>query len=117
MTFKLDWRGKEVIKKQQKAAEQGLRDAAEHIGEQANRTAPIDEGTLRRSMGTDFDPDRLMSVVFYDVPYVERLHEASPGEFRFSDPNARVKWLELTLQERQKAIKDYLADALREGLR
>ncbi len=117
MSTRMRWFGDDVTRNQKDAAEQGLRDAAEHIGEQANRTAPIDEGTLRRSMGTDFDPDRLMSVVFYDVPYVERLHEASPGEFRFSDPNARVKWLELTLQERQKAIKDYLADALREGLR
>lgn len=117
MSFKMDWHGDKVLKKQKEATKKGLMDAAEHIGEHANKTAPIDEGTLRRSMGTDFNEEDMMSAVFYDTPYARRWHEADPSEVSFRDPNARVKWLEQTIKERQKAIQDYLTDALRAGLR
>ena len=113
--FRMNWYGKSVKGKVKEAAVQGLRDAAEHVLEQANRTAPIDEGTLRRSGTTSVDEEDLVAAVSYDTPYAGYLHEGQ--NMLFQDPNARTKWLELTIQERQEAINNYLAEAIRGAIR
>ena len=114
----MKWRGKEVTQRIRQAAAEGISDAAAHLLEHANRTVPHDEGTLERSGSYHPDtPDgvieeNLTSAVYYDTVYAARLHESEPGEMQFRGKGQR-KWLERAGQERQRAIRDYIADKIR----
>jgi len=122
MKFGMKWRGREIEERVTRAAAKGMLDAAEHLLEHANRTVPHDEGTLERS-GSVY-PDTPLGVigqemrvaVFYDTPYAARLHESEPGEYNFRGRGQR-KWLERAIQERQEAIRDYVAEQVRSALR
>lgn len=117
----MKWYGDKVTEKVRRAAAQGILDAAAHLLEHANRTVPHDEGTLERS--GNYYPDTLEGVVqegltaavYYDTPYAARLHESEPGEFNFRGKGQR-KWLERAAQERQKAIRDYIGNAIRQEM-
>ena len=98
----LDWKGKEIKQKVNKQAVSSLWDALEFLGEEADRTAPIDEGTLRRSRFVDVDEESLIGAVSYDTPYAPKVHE--DFSIKFSDPSARNKWLELTAKEKAEKI-------------
>ena len=111
----MKWNGKKIEGKVKEQAVKALDDVAEFVLEEANKTAPIDEGTLRRSAVPSVDDENLVAAVSYDTPYATRLHE-DPG-ISFSDPSARHKWLELTLDEQQKNIRKYIADEMKKAFR
>lgn len=92
------------------AGRQALSMAAEHILEEANRTVPIEEGTLGRSGAVAMDVGELVAQVGYNTPYARRQHE----ETRYRhDPGRRAKWLELTAQERLDAVRTYITASLK----
>jgi len=108
------WYGRFVSQHVRAAAVEGLRDAAEHLLEYANRTVPLEEGTLMRSGQADVDPETLAATVSYDTPYAVVQHERL--DFKH-DPGRRAKWLELSLNEREEAIQQYIARKIRESLK
>ena len=110
----MEWMGDKVTEDVIAAGIKALRESAEHVGTEANKTAPIDEGTLRRSMGVSVDESEGQAVISYDTEYALRLHEETG--FRFSDPSARRKWLELTVQEQQAAVRNYIVDAIKAAM-
>ena len=111
--WKIDLRGlaRDAV---EKAAAEGLSDAAEFLLEQANRTVPIEESTLEGSGDIDLDEAGLQASVFYDTPYARRQHE----DTRLAhDEGRRAKWLERTLAEEKNKIRDYVADRIKAALR
>ena len=89
-----------------------LYDAGEHILGEANKTVPIEEGSLAGS--GDVDADENSAVVSYDTPYARRQHE----ELQYQHAQGRrALWLKLTLEEEQRAVRDFLADGLRRAFR
>lgn len=106
------WHGDDVTRRMHQAAARGLRDAAEHLLEQSNRTVPIEEGTLQRSGQVSVDDQRLEAAVSYDTPYAIRQHEDMT--FRHA-PGRRAKWLELTLNERAASIRDHIQNGIRDA--
>lgn len=111
--WKVD-RRPQVSAEVRKAAAEALGDAAEFLLEDANRTAPIEEGTLIRSGSTDVDAAALKASVFYDTPYAVRQHEDTRLRH---DPGRRAKWLEHTAREDAGRIRDFLADRIGGALR
>ena len=107
------WFGGLVTTRMRVAAADGLFDAAEHILEYANRSVPHREGTLMRSGQADVDRARLEASVSYDTPYAVRLHEHPEYNFR---GGRRGKWLELSLAERETAVRDVLIASVRRAL-
>lgn len=92
------------------AAARGLALAAEYVLEEANRSIPIEEGTLQRSGVASVDDDGTRAAVSYDTPYAVPVHEDLTARH---DAGRRGKWLELTLQEQQDAVRQIIADTLR----
>lgn len=89
-------------------------DAGEFLLEQANRTAPIEEGTLIGSGTVTLDRGRLRAVVAYDTPYAVRQHE----DTRLRHTNGRrAKWLEHTAREQGHQLGRIIADRLRQVTR
>lgn len=105
MTARLEWHGDQVLARMRRGGARALRRAAEHVLEEANRTVPHDEGTLLRSGFVDVDDRRLEAVVAYDTPYAARQHEERTWQHA---PGRRAKWLELTVQERTRAIRHFM---------
>lgn len=95
------------------AAGVALLEGAEHLGEEANRTVPIEEGTLARSGTSSVDRGALRSAWSYDTPYARRQHEDTRLRH---DEGRRAKWLQLTMQERAASIRTLLAESMRRGL-
>jgi len=108
------WNGRFVSQRVRAAAVEGLRDAAEHLLEYANRTVPIEEGTLMRSGQADVNPETLEASVSYGTVYAVPQHENLHYKH---DPGRRAKWLELSLNEREEPIKQYIARKIQESLR
>lgn len=94
------------------ALEDGVSDGVEFWLEHANRTVPLEEGTLERS-GTA-SAEGLRGVVAYDTPYAARQHEDTTLSH---DSGRRAKWLELTGQEKGKAILAHIAGKAKRKLR
>lgn len=96
-----------------RAAVAGVNDALEFLGEQSNRTVPIEEGTLARSMTVvEATVDRPVGAVTYDTPYARRQHE----DTRLShDPGRRAKWLERTFHEQAARVGQHIAAAARKA--
>lgn len=107
--FTID-RRKMVSSRYRQTAVSAITDAAEYTLEEANRTVPIEEGTLERSGTVTVDHQGLRAVVSYDTPYAARQHEDTRLKH---DPGRRAKWLELTLREHQERLVDFIADRLR----
>ena len=114
MSTRFRWDGRFVSQRVRQAAVEGLRDAAEHLLEYANRTVPIEEGTLMRSGQVDVDPETLEAAVSYSTPYAVRQHEDLTLRH---DPGRRAKWLERSLQEREAAIREYIASRMRDAFK
>lgn len=108
------WGGKQLEAKQRNAAANALTRAAEFVLEEANRTVPFDEGTLKNTGQADVDRANLEASVSYDTPYAVRLHEHP--EYNFQG-GRRGKWLELTLQEQQDALNRFLIEEMQKVFR
>lgn len=91
-------------------AARALTDVAEHLLEEANRTAPIEEGTLIGSGAVHVDERALVAAVSYDTPYAVRQHEDTRLQH---DPGRRAKWLEHTFREQAFAVGQHLARQIR----
>src|SRR5690606_31559273 len=111
---KVRWYGKPVSDKVRAAGIRGLRLAAEHVLEEANRTVPLEEGTLMRSGTVSVDEQRGEAAISYDTPYAIRQHEDLTLRH---DPGRRAKWLEATLRERQRAVRDYIAGEIKKAMK
>lgn len=111
---RLRWDGDKVKGNVRKAAAKALRDGAEHLLTEANRTVPLETGDLMRSGAPDVDEQALEATVSYDVPYAVRQHEETTYRH---DPGRRAKWLELTLDEQRRRIQSYIEDEIKKALR
>lgn len=102
-----------------RAAAEGLFDAVDHLGEEANRTVPIEEEILGGSMVPSVNhpsgggSGRLRGAVSYDTPYARRQHEDLTLRH---DEGRRAKWLEQTFRERGQASLEYVAAQIRQVL-
>jgi hypothetical protein len=81
-----------------------LEPVGQYILQEANKTIPIDQGTLQRSGQVTVGD--LEVVVSYDTPYAVRQHEDT--RLRHA-PGRRAKWLERTLQSEARYITDWLS--------
>jgi len=97
-----------------KAAVKALGDAADYILETANRTAPIEEGTLIRSGDRNQIRTSLRCNVFYDTPYARRQHEDTRNRH---DSGRRAKWLEKTFREEEGKVREMFKDAISKAMR
>lgn len=100
-----------AMREVRRAAELAVRDATEHLLEEANRTAPIEEGTLIRSGRAT--TDGLRGVVSYDTPYAVRQHEDTRLKHR---NGRRAKWGERTFAEEAQRIGEFLGARMRRSL-
>lgn len=99
-----------------RAAAAGLAEGVEFLGGEANRTVPIEEATLERSMVPSVNfprgggQGRLRGAVSYDTPYAARQHEELEYQH---DEGRRAKWLERTFQEQGKTAVEHVAAPIR----
>lgn len=96
------------------AAADGLLDAVEFLGDESDRTTPIEEGTLIRSRVSSVDRSKLRGAVSYDTPYAARQHEEM--EYRH-DPGRRAKFLEQAFKEQGARAVEHVAAQVRRVLR
>src|SRR5690348_10580194 len=114
MANTIQWRGDEIKQELRSSAIKGLSNAAEFLLGQSNQNIPIDEGTLKNSGNTSVDTDNLEASVSYDTPYAVRQHE----DLTLNHKNGRTaKYLENAYKDNINRIRDYLADAIREGVK
>ena len=111
--FSFRWYGKQVIPQVKEQALKAQHTVGEAMLTEANKTVPHDEGTLERSGSVDTDYDAGVTYVSYDTPYAVRWHEAPPGSVMFTDPRARVKWLEQTAREMSSQITKFMGEEMR----
>lgn len=92
-----------------------LKIAAEALLEDANRTVPIEEGTLGRSGRVSLSSYHgTEAAVSYDTPYAVRQHEDTRLRH---DPGRRAKWLELSLEERGSDLLELIGNEIEGALR
>lgn len=110
---KLDWYGKKISLFERQAAEEGLKEAAEGVLTEANKSVPHDEGTLERS-GTA-QAKGLKATISYDTPYAAYLHENPQFDFQ---GKGEGKWLEKTVKDSamQKKVKEHVAKKIDNAL-
>ena len=104
----VSWYGHAVKRRVRDAINDVVGDAGEYLLEEANRTVPIEEGTLARTGFVDVGDGE--ATVSYDTPYAARQHEETG--YRHAS-GRRAKWLQLTFQEQARRIEGFLADRLR----
>jgi hypothetical protein len=108
------WYGDAADAKARVAGAAAVTEAAEFLLEMANRTVPIEEGTLMGSGEVSSDPANMRAHVSYSGPYSRRQHESL--NYRH-DAGRRAKWLERTFAEQRGAVLQMLAARLRTTFR
>jgi len=115
---RMKWDGGKVHGMVKRAAVKALRDTAEDLLTEANKTVPLRDGDLMRSGLADVDEKALEASVSYGhgpaAPYAVVQHERT--DFRHSE-GRRAKWLELALDENRERYQRYIADQIRKALR
>lgn len=114
MSGTVRWNSAPAERMIRKAAMDALEDAGEFLLEEANRTVPIEEGTLARSGQVTRDDRKGEVWVTYDTPYAVRQHEDTRLRH---DPGRRAKWLERTFKEQGGRVGKFLADRTKRRLR
>lgn len=116
MAKDFQWNGDKIEKKVRVESAKVLKLAALGLETEANKTVPMtSEGILQSSSATSVDPVKLEAVVSYDTPYAAYQHE-TPG-LNYTRPQARWKWLELTLTEKSPAIMAFIAKGIGKALK
>lgn len=111
MTVTLTWNGPAINAAVQAEAEAGLLLAAEFILQASNAVVPLDEGPLMNSGAVGLDG--LTASVSYNTPYAVRQHE----DLSYRHASGRTaKYLENTLNARQQAAMDIIAQRIRQGI-
>lgn len=100
-----------MIRRIQRARDRAVKDAAEHLLEQSNRTVPIEEGTLKRSGQATADKGR--AVVSWDTPYAVSQHEDTRLRH---DRGRRAKWAERTFNEESRRVGQYIGNKMKRAL-
>lgn len=99
------------------AAADALNTAAEHLLEEANRTVPIEEATLKRSgtvePATPFDLRASVAYGGEASAYAVKQHEDTTLRH---DAGRRPKWLEMAFKENAARVRGWLAGEMRRGL-
>lgn len=108
MAVRVVWHGDRVNRKVEQVGADAIADAAEFLLEEANRSVPIEEGTLQRSGFAD--AEGLAATVSYDTPYAARLHENPQYSFQHG---RRGKWLQLTWDEQAARVRTFLVDRMK----
>ena len=108
------WHGEEAKRRAYAALRRALYAAGEYVLETANRTVPHQEGVLEGSGDVSPHPTDLAVAISYDTPYARRQHEETTWRH---DPPRRAKWLELTLEEEQAAVRAYLQRELKKAFK
>lgn len=114
---KLVWTGKIALDHINAGAVEGLAKAAGHILTEATKTVPIEEGVMSGDGNTSVDAQGLRATVYYEGesnPYVVKQHEDLTLRH---DPGRRAKWLELTAQEEESAVRNIIAEEVRKAHR
>lgn len=109
MKVAMAWNPARVTAAMREDAQRALDDAAEFLLEEANRTAPIEEGTLIGS-GVVSRTGDLTVAASYDTPYAVRQHEDTRLRH---DPGRRARWLAYTWREQSPRIARFLAERMR----
>lgn len=108
-----DWKGDQVIRSLQQAANSAALAAAEHLGDEAVQRTPVETGTLRASMKVTTDGDGT-SAVSYNTPYAARQHE----EVGWQHPGGgEAKYLENAMTAAAPAMRETIATELRKAIR
>lgn len=115
---RMRWDGGKVQEMARRATAKALRDTAEDLLTEANKTVPLRDGDLMRSGLADVDERALEASVSYGhgpaAPYAVVQHERT--DFRHSE-GRRAKWLELALDENRARYQRYIAEQIRKVLR
>jgi len=101
---RMEWRGDLITAEQHGKMPGALLKAAEYLLEEADRTIPIEEGTLERTgqASAGFQGRAGAAAhVSYGTPYAVIQHEAT--DFRHA-AGRRAKWLELTFEEQREHV-------------
>ena len=101
----LRWHGELARQRARNAASRALREVAEVLLEEANRTIPHRTGHMMRT-GATHQPDPLLCFVSYDTPYAVRQHEDT--RLRHAQ-GRRAEWLRLALDENRDRFLRFLA--------
>lgn len=96
------------------AAADGLFDAVEFLGDESDRTAPIEESTLIRSRVSSVDRRKLRGAVSYDQVYAARQHEDLTYRH---DEGRRAKFLEGAFKEQGTTALSHIAAKVKAVLR
>lgn len=96
------------------AAADGLMDAVGFLGDESDRTTPIEESTLIRSRVSSVDRRKLRGAVSYDTVYSRRQHEDLTYRH---DEGRRAKFLEAAFKEQGVKALDHVASKVKAVLR
>lgn len=113
LTWRMN-RSAAAIREVRAAAADGLLDAVEFLGDQSDRTAPIEEGTMIRSRVSSIDRGKLRGAVSYDTPYAARQHEDLTLRH---DEGRRAKYLEQAFKEDGQRALTHVAAKVRKVTR
>ncbi len=113
MRVEMHWNGPYAEARAREGGVRGLKLATEHLLETANRTVPLEEGTLLRSGVAQVDDSELKGAVSYDTVYAVYQHERLQNRHA---PGRRAKWLELAAQEENDVMVALIAEQLRRAL-
>lgn len=100
-----------LLREIEKARDRAVKNAAEHLLEQSNRTIPIEEHIMEASGRATAEGGR--GVVSWDTPYVVRQHEDTRLRH---DSGRRAKWAERTFNEESSRIGQYIGQEMRKVL-
>ena len=102
------WHGAVINALVDQAVEAGLFEGGQMVGEESDRIAPIEEGTLIRSRTVTIEGDT--AAIAYDTPYAARQHE----DLTFShDAGRQAKFLEQSLRVHGPRGMEHVADKVR----
>jgi hypothetical protein len=109
ISWRLDDHSARVAAQVHRAAMGALSDGGHMLLGEANKTVPIEEGTLARSGSVSEDGQGTVAVG-YDTPYAVIQHERV--DFRH-DAGRRAKWLQLAFQENAHRVWNHIAGRIR----
>lgn len=112
---RLVWHGPKVKDAERRGAAHGLYLGAEHVGEESDRIAPEEEGTMIRSKAVSVDESELRAAVSYDTPYAVIQHEDL--SFRH-DAGRQAKYLETPINDAgvKRKVEDLIAREIKAAL-
>lgn len=104
-----------VIAEVEHAAAKGVETAMTYLLQEANKTVPLEDGTLKNSgqVELDTDGDTTTGYVSYNTPYARYQHETMGLTHK---GQGRAKWLELTAIEKADKIAQILANSVGQAL-